>query len=66
MHLIALIEMDKELNTRGLSRPARNEWGESRRERFSNKIASSPRPSPPSAGREGDGRALQAALESNA
>src|SRR5437762_12909228 len=37
-----------------LSLPARNEWGESRREGQSMRVASSPRPSPPLWGGEGE------------
>src|ERR1017187_9418704 len=42
-------------NAVGHSLPARNEWGESRREGWSQKNSSSPQPSPPSFVRRGGG-----------
>jgi WD40 repeat protein len=44
--------------THSPSLPARNEWGERRRERQLDKIASSPRPSPPSCVRRRGGKIL--------
>ena len=53
MHSIPLTEPEQAIgsNEKFVSHPARNERGESRRE---GKEASSPRPSPPSAGGEGE------------